>query len=73
MELKIASFILKPKTEPLFSEQATTISVDDEAAGAFVVIKQDGRNDNSVRIDFSEWDMLTEAVRKLQQEWDVKL
>lgn len=69
MELKIASFVLKPESEPIFSEQATVISIDDEAAGPFIVIRQSGRSDNSISLNFGEWEMLAEGIKRLEREW----
>lgn len=39
------SIMVKPPQEPIFSELATEIYLEDEAAGLFVVIEQN-KNDN---------------------------
>ncbi len=70
-DLRTSSYIVLPKGEPLFSEQATYISVDDEGGGSFLVISQFPNLDaeQKVRIDFSEWGLVCEAVNKLHKEW----
>jgi len=66
-ELKISSYMVKPVGEELFHEATTTVSVDDDAAGVYLVLAQEG---GKIRVDFDEWDLLTAAVRKLQEEWE---
>ncbi len=66
METKIYSLIVKPKGEPLFSEQATKIGVEDEAGGVFFVIEQDG---GKIRVDESDWFFICTAVERLKEEW----
>lgn len=70
-DLRTSSYIVLPKGEPLFSEQVTYISVDDEGGGSFLVISQfpDLDAEQKVRIDFSEWPLICEAVNKLGKEW----
>jgi hypothetical protein len=62
---RIASLVVLPEGEPLYSERATTISLDDEAAGEFVVVKQEGRADNSIAICDDEWPAIREAIDRL--------
>ena len=57
--------------EPLFSEQATSILIDDEAAGEFVVIEQSRDSTEGaarVCIDPDEWPHVAEAVERLLKE-----
>jgi len=52
-----------PAGEPIFSEQATEVYIEDESAGPFVVVKQcrvDG--DGKVLIDIEEWPAIKDAV-----------
>ena len=62
---------IAPEGEPLFSEQATHVELDDEAAGEFVVIRQTGeRNkdgEGSLAFDFAEWPLIVQAVETLKQ------
>jgi hypothetical protein len=55
------SWIVKPKGEPVYSEMATTITIDDEAAGPFLVIKQEGRT-NHFSISPEEWPAIRAAI-----------
>lgn len=68
--LKPLSYIIKPEDEQIFSEMATVVSVDDEAAGAFIVMSQCGNDGyQKLKIDFSEWGLICEAVELLKKEW----
>jgi hypothetical protein len=60
---------IAPAGEPLFSEQATHVELDDEAAGEFVVIRQTSESSKagSVAIDFAEWPLIVQAVETLKQ------
>lgn len=51
-----------PSTEPIFSERCFTVEIDDEAAGEFVVLKQNGQ---SVGISPDEWPMLRTAINQM--------
>ena len=42
-ETRVTSWTVAPKGEPTFSEMATVVSIDDEAAGEYVVVSQQGR------------------------------
>lgn len=73
-EIKENSFVVKPVRESIFSEQATFISVDDEASGCFIVIKQ-VRDDSAsisdtIKLDFEEWAYIDEAVKRLRKIWE---
>ena len=37
---RITQITVLPVGEPIFSERATVISIDDEAAGEFITVKQ---------------------------------
>jgi hypothetical protein len=59
-----------PKGEPIFSHQATEISIVDEAAGPFIEIKQfppEGE-EQSIKFNVEEWPYIAKAVGKLIQE-----
>ena len=65
-ETHISSMIVKPKSEPIFSEKATTIRIEDEAAGCYVVIEQQGEEvTGKIRVDRVEWGLIRDAVGKL--------
>jgi hypothetical protein len=59
-----------PKGEPIFSYQATEISIVDEAAGPFFEIKQFPQegDEQSIKFNVEEWPHIAKAVGKLIQE-----
>jgi hypothetical protein len=66
------SIAIHPETEnPVFGEYVTTVALDDEAGGAFLLIKQvDPATGaiNKIRVDFEEFDVISDAVRILRLE-----
>jgi len=72
-ETKIHSLIIKPEGEPIFSERATIIGIDDEAAGIFFTIEQEGGrvSDGSKKVSFEseEWPHIVDAVERLCSVW----
>lgn len=68
-ETRITQITTVPEGEPLFSESATDISIDDEAAGEFVVIKQSASMENGkISINPDEWPAIRDAIDRLIQE-----
>ena len=65
-ETKIYSLIVKPATEPIFSEQSTIVGIDDEGGGIFYTIEQ---NDKKIGFDAKEWPHIKQAVEQLIEEW----
>ena len=54
-ETRIKTVIVAPVGEPLFSEKATEISIDDEASGEFIVIRQNqSAGSGEIQIDPGE-------------------
>jgi hypothetical protein len=66
------SIAIHPETEnPVFGEYVTTVALDDEAGGAFLLIKQVDPvtgTINRIRVDFDEFDVVADAVRILRLE-----
>jgi hypothetical protein len=58
-----------PDGEPIFSEYATHVEMQDEAAGAFVELVQVGKLDdagrNVVRINADEWPAIRGAIDQM--------
>lgn len=58
-----------PEGEPIFSEMATHIEMQDEAAGPFVELIQIGKLDeagrNTIRIDAEEWPAIRGAIDQM--------
>lgn len=62
-ETRIIKLVVAPKDEPIFSKMATTIEIDDEAAGEYVRICQLSRGENStVCFDPVEWVAIRSAI-----------
>jgi hypothetical protein len=59
-----------PKGEPIFSHQATEISIVDEAAGPFIEIKQFPQegDEQTIKFNVDEWSYIAKAVGKILQE-----
>lgn len=66
MRTLIGSLIVLPECDPIFSERATTVRLQDEAAGLFVEVEQHGRNDvGKISIDPDEWVELRAAIDRM--------
>lgn len=59
---QITAVNIRPADEPIFSEPATNVEIDDDGAGQFVVIRQD---DQRIRIDGDVWPIIKETVDKM--------
>lgn len=66
--IKVA--IHRDTENPVFGEGNTFISIDDEAAGPFIVIEQEDsyNNDKSIRVDFEELEAIVEASKMLMNQ-----
>lgn len=66
--IKVA--IHRDTENPVFGESNTFISIDDEAAGPFIVIEQcnDYNNNKSIRVDFEELEAIFEASKMLMNQ-----
>ena len=67
--LKIA---VLPKKEPIFSEQATTIEIIDEAAGELLLVTQQSNHksvkEQQITVDPEEWETLKNGIELMLQE-----
>lgn len=64
-ETRIITTLVAPKGQPMFSELATKVSIDDEAAGEFVVVEQHGRDLGKIAINPNEWPELRQAINDM--------
>lgn len=63
--VRVRSLLVAPEGEPMYSELATDIYIEDEAAGEFVEIKQErGR----IAINPEEWPTIRRAINRLVKE-----
>ena len=75
MKLITEYTIYKEGENPIFSDGNIRIRLDDELAGMYLVIQQDNESikngENEIRIDFSEWNEVVEAVAMIRQQTGV--
>lgn len=63
-ETRILAVIVTPEGESIFCERATTIRIEDESGGEFVVIEQhpDNREAQQIAINPEEWPTIRAAI-----------
>jgi len=62
-ESRATSWRVLPKGEPLFSELATVITIDDEAGGEFVTVEQMAMTESrKVAFNPEEWPAIRAAI-----------
>lgn len=68
---RITKITILPEGEPIFSEMATHIEVEDEAAGEYLIVSQDvghvDRKPNSISISPDEWPKIKAAIDKMMK------
>jgi len=64
-EMQTMEIAIKYKSESIFHDAVTRVSLDNEGDGTFLVISQSG---NRVRIDLEEWPIICDAVDVLLSE-----
>jgi hypothetical protein len=68
---RVSSFTILPPGKPIFDENATTVRVEDDAAGPFLVIEQcSDAGNQKIRLCFTEIDTLHDAMSRLRDEWE---
>lgn len=64
--IRTTQLTIAPVGEPIFSEQATQLTIEDESAGEYLVVtQQSGKEDGRVRIYPEEWPSIKMAVEIL--------
>lgn len=71
---KVSAITLLDEGKPIFDADATTVRIEDDAAGPFLVIEQDSEEhgQQAIRLCFNEIDKLHHAMTRLRQEWEAK-
>jgi|694.fasta_scaffold35270_9 hypothetical protein len=65
--LKVA--VHREEENPVFGEGNTFVSIEDEAAGPFIIIEQDDYESNrTIRIDYEELLAINEAAKMLMHQ-----
>jgi len=59
MKTRAIKWVVLPENEPIFSEQATTIEIVDEAAGEFLQVQQ---GEAGITLDESNWPEIKRAI-----------
>ena len=65
MITRVTKLTITPDGEPLFSNQATDVLIDDEAAGEFVVVEQNAEGMGKIAIDPDEWPVIRAAINRM--------
>jgi hypothetical protein len=64
-ETLTAALLVVAKGESLYHTTATRIEIDDEAAGEFVILRQDDRTEEGIAINPEEWPTLRAAIDQM--------
>jgi hypothetical protein len=68
-ERVVREIAIKPVGRPIFDELATSIRIEDEAAGPFLVVSQVRDDSRSgITIDVGSWDALKAGIDEMIQE-----
>lgn len=64
---RVIKVVVLPDGEPVFSEHATEIEIQDEAGGEFVVVRQTygSEGKNEIRLTDEEWPMVRAAIDRM--------
>lgn len=62
---RVTRLHVMPEGEPLFSEQAFTVEIEDEAGGEFVVVSD---CEGKIRLNAEEWPELRRAIGRMVKE-----
>lgn len=65
---RVTQLTVIPETDPIYSEMATTITIDSEAADEFLVLRQEARRDPGIAINPDEWPKLRAAINRMVRE-----
>lgn len=64
--IRVTRLTVTPQNQPIYSELATDISIDDEAAGEFVTIRQTASCERGeVKVSPEEWPFLMDAIDRM--------
>ena len=66
---RVTRLLVVPEGEPSFSEMSTTVEIEDESAGEFVVVAQRARIDmGQIAINPEEWPALRAAINQMVEQ-----
>jgi len=69
---KVSAITLLDEGKPIFDVDATTVRIEDDAAGPFLAIEQNSEEhgQQAIRLCFDEIQPLYDTMEKLRQEWE---
>lgn len=68
-ETRVTQMTIVPIGNPLFSEEATEVTIVDEAGGEYVEVCQSGRVDlGKIAISPEEWPFLRDAITSMIEQ-----
>jgi hypothetical protein len=65
MKIRTTQLTVAPSGAPIFSEQAYTVTIDDQAAGEYVVVHAMDGDAGKLTIEPQDWPALREAIDTL--------
>lgn len=67
---RITQLTIAPEGEPIFSEKAFVVQIEDDAGGEFLSVRchDDQCKSGEIRIDPAEWPALREAINRMVKE-----
>jgi hypothetical protein len=70
MKEQITAIVLAPEGEPIFSEQAFKIEIEDEAAGQFIIVTSElgSADSGKICIDCEQWPAIRKAIDKMVKQ-----
>lgn len=68
---KISAITILDEGKPIFDMESTTVRIEDDAAGPFIVIEQESEDNGKqeIRLCFSEIKALHDAMCQLHEIW----
>ena len=65
MQTRTTQLTVLPQGRPVYSEEATTVTIADEVGGEFVIVEQSGDGYGKIGIDRDEWPPIRDAIDKM--------
>jgi len=65
MKIRTTQLTITPEGEPIFHERAYTVTIDDQAAGEYVVIHSMDEDAGKLTVDPQDWPPLRDAIDTL--------
>ncbi len=66
--MRTTKITVLPAAEPIYSEMATDVAIDDEAAGEYVTVEQHGNGMGKIAITPEEWPALRTAINRMVRQ-----